>query len=36
MDRTLVSRRDVLKSGALVVSFSVLGPLSNVFGQGAA
>src|SRR3954468_8513347 len=36
MDRTLFSRRDALKSGALVVSFSVLGPLAHVFGQATA
>ena len=30
------SRRELLKGGALVVSFSVLGPLSKVFGQATA
>jgi CO/xanthine dehydrogenase Mo-binding subunit len=36
MDKTLFSRREVLKGGALVVSFSILGPLSKAFGQATA
>ena len=36
MEKTLLSRRDVLKGGALVVSFSILGPLSKAFGQATA
>jgi len=36
MERTLFSRREVLKGGALVVSFSILAPLSKAFGQATA
>ena len=33
METTRFSRRELLKGGALVVSFSILSPLSNAFGQ---
>ena len=36
MEQTLFSRREILKGGALVVSFSILGPLSRAFGQATA
>jgi len=36
MDTTRFSRRELLKGGALVVSFSILGPLSKAFGQATA
>ena len=36
MEQILFSRREILKGGALVVSFSILGPLSRAFGQATA
>jgi CO/xanthine dehydrogenase Mo-binding subunit len=36
MDTTRFSRRELLKGSALVVSFSILGPLSKAFGQATA
>jgi nicotinate dehydrogenase subunit B len=36
METTRFSRRELLKGGALVVSFSILGPLSKAFGQATA
>ena len=36
MDTTRFSRRELLKGGALVISFSILAPLSKAFGQATA